>query len=65
MLSHFFVVPAIPKESGATRNGVRFYCQTEPIGFDIYDNVEKRRLPLTFPSSGEAEDECRRLNHSV
>ena len=26
------------------RNGSRFYCQTAPIGFNLYDNEEKLRL---------------------
>jgi hypothetical protein len=62
MLPRFVVVPAIPKETGAIRHGARFYCQTELIGFDIYDNEEKRRLEKSHPSRDEAETECRQLN---
>jgi hypothetical protein len=41
MISRFVVVPAIPTETGTMCNGVRFYCKTAPIGFNIYDNEEK------------------------
>lgn len=47
MISRFVVVPAIPTETGSIRNGSRFYCQTAPIGFNIYDNEEKLRLQTT------------------
>ena len=62
MISRFVVVPAIPTETGSTRNGVRFYCETAPIGFNIYDNEEKLRLKPTHQARAEADDECRRLN---
>jgi hypothetical protein len=62
MPQQFVVVPAIPKDVGSVRHGTRFYCQTEPIGFDIYDNVEKRRLQKSHSCREEAENECRRLN---
>jgi hypothetical protein len=55
-------VPAVPRKAGAIRPGVSFYCQTEPAGFDIYDNLEKRRLPVTYPNRAEAEHECFKLN---
>ena len=44
------------------RNGVRFYCETAPIGFNIYDNEEKLRLATTYQAREEAETECQRLN---
>lgn len=44
------------------RNGTRFYCETAPIGFNIYDNEEKLRLKATFQTRVEAENECQRLN---
>jgi hypothetical protein len=44
------------------RNGTRFYCETAPIGFNIYDNEEKLRLKTTHQTRDEAEDECQRLN---
>jgi hypothetical protein len=62
MISRFVVVPAIPKEIGTTRDGSRFYCQTAPIGFNIYDNEEKLRLKTSYQTRAEAESECQRLN---
>lgn len=44
------------------RNGSRFYCQTAPIGFNLYDNEEKLRLKATYQTREEAEGECQRLN---
>jgi hypothetical protein len=61
MMSRFVVVPAIPTETGSMRNGSRFYCQTAPIGFNLYDNEEKLRL-TTYQTREEAEGECQRLN---
>jgi hypothetical protein len=62
MISRFVVVPAIPTETGSMRNGRRFYCETAPIGFNIYDNEEKLRLKTTYQTQLEAESECQRLN---
>lgn len=62
MISRFVVVPAIPTETGSMRNGVRFYCETAPIGFNIYDNEEKLRLATTYQAREEADAECQRLN---
>jgi hypothetical protein len=62
MMSRFVVVPAIPTETGSMRNGVRFYCKTAPIGFNIYDNEKKLRLTITYQAREEAEVECQRLN---
>ncbi|MDR6610507.1 hypothetical protein J2X87_005617 [Pseudomonas synxantha] len=62
MISRFVVVPAIPTETGPMRNGSRFYCQTAPIGFNLYDNQEKLRLKTTYNAREEAESECQRLN---
>jgi hypothetical protein len=62
MISRFVVVPAIPTETGSTRNGSRFYCQTAPIGFNVYDNEEKLRLNTTYQTREEGECECKRLN---
>ena len=62
MISRFVVVPAIPTETGSMRNGARFYCETAPIGFGIYDNEEKLRLTTTYQAREEAETECQRLN---
>ena len=62
MISRFVVVPAIPTETGSTRKGVRFYCQTAPIGFNLYDNEGKLRLKTTYQTREEAESECLRVN---
>jgi hypothetical protein len=43
-------------------NGSRFYCQTAPIGFNLYDNEEKLRLKITYQTREEAEVECKRIN---
>lgn len=43
-------------------NGSRFYCQTAPIGFNLYDNEGKRRLKANYQAREEAEAECQRLN---
>lgn len=63
MMSRFVVVPAIPTETGSMRDGARFYCETAPIGFNIYDNDEKCRLKTTYQSRDEAKEECQQLNH--
>ena len=62
MISRFVVVPAAPTKTGSMRNGTRFFCETAPIGFNIYDNEEKLRLKTTYQTRVEAEGECQRLN---
>jgi hypothetical protein len=62
MISRFVVVPTIQTETGSMRTGARFYCQTAPIGFNIYGSEEKLRLKTTYESREGAEIECRRLN---
>lgn len=62
MPPRFVVIPAIPKEVGAIRQGIRFYCKPQHTGFDIYDNDEKRRLKEDYPSRDEAEKACLQLN---
>lgn len=62
MVLRFVVVPAIPTEIGSMRIGTRFYCETEPIGFNLYDNEEKRRLHVTYQNRVVADNECQRLN---
>ena len=61
MIQRFVVVPAIPTETGSVRNGARFYSTTVG-GFDIYDNQDKQRLKLTYPTRIEADVECERRN---
>jgi hypothetical protein len=62
MIQRFVAVPAIPVETGSIRQGIRFYATTVPSGFDVYDNQDKRRLKLTFPTRTEAEADCERRN---
>ena len=62
MIPRFVVVPAVPKETGSTRSGPRFYCTTDPMGFNIYDNEDKCRLQTCYPTRVEANAECERLN---
>ncbi|VVN48049.1 hypothetical protein PS639_05970 [Pseudomonas fluorescens] len=62
MVLRFVVVPAVPTETGSSRKGMRGYCKTAPLGFNIYDNEKKRRSQATFRSREEAEAECERIN---
>ncbi|MEJ3587817.1 hypothetical protein [Pseudomonas bubulae] len=62
MILRFVVVPAIPTETGSMRSGARFYCETAPIGFNIYDNEEKLRLMSAYQTRAEAEGACLELN---
>jgi hypothetical protein len=62
MIPRFAVVPAIPTETGSTRDGSRFYCKTASIGFNLYDNEEKRRLPTHYATREDADRECLQLN---
>ena len=62
MILRFVVVPAIPTETGSMRSGARFYCETAPIGFNIYDNEEKLRLKTVYQTRAEAEGACLELN---
>lgn len=50
-----------PMETGSMRNGSRFYCQTAPIEFNIFDNEEKLRLKTAYGARECAEVECQRL----
>ncbi|MBH1967197.1 MAG: hypothetical protein I8H81_03335 [Pseudomonadales bacterium] len=62
MISRFVVVPAAPSETGSMRNGFRFYCQTAPLGFNLYDNQEKLRLKTVYQTRAEAERACQEFN---
>ncbi|MGH8386268.1 MAG: hypothetical protein ACRESJ_12350 [Pseudomonas sp.] len=62
MILRFVVVPAIPTETGTVRSGVRYYCETAPIGFNVYDNEEKMRLKIVYQARAEAENACIQLN---
>lgn len=62
MILRFVVVPAIPTETVSMRSGARFYCETAPIGFNIYDNEKKLRLKTDYQTRAEAESACLELN---
>jgi hypothetical protein len=62
MVLRFVVVPAVPVETGSMRSGARFYCETAPIGFNIYENEEKARLKTVYQARDEAENACLELN---
>ena len=49
-------------KTGSMHNGARFYCETAPIGLNVYDNEEKLRLQNTYQAQEEAEVESQRLN---
>ena len=55
-------VPAVPEETGARRNGSRFYCMTPSLSFNIYDNERKYRLNICYLYRSNADEECERLN---
>ncbi|VVO21353.1 hypothetical protein PS710_04267 [Pseudomonas fluorescens] len=44
------------------RHGGRYYSSMKSMGYDLYDNREKRRLPLSFPTREEAERFCEQKN---
>lgn len=61
MQIRFVVVPAVPmeKEVFPRRIGVP---RDSGVGFDLYDNHNKTRLTLNFPTRAEADYECARRN---
>lgn len=63
MISRFVVVPAIPTETGSTRDGMRFYCETAPSVSTSMTTKKKHRLKTTYQIREEVRDECQRLNH--
>ncbi len=61
MSDRYEVKSAIPTETGVVREGA--IHSTPPVrGFQIYDNFESKRLPDTFMSRSEAQEECDRRN---
>lgn len=62
MVLRFVVVPAVPVETGSMRCGARYYCETAPIGFNIYDNEENTRLKTIYQARDEVENACLELN---
>lgn len=62
MLPRFVIVPALPAEKENTNSDIRPYETCISIGFDIYDNQEKKRLKPTFKTKEEAEKACKTKN---
>jgi hypothetical protein len=62
MALRFGVVPALPTDSESVRSGTRSYCKNATVGFNLYDNEKKLRLPTTYETRAEAEFECQRRN---
>jgi hypothetical protein len=65
MKQRFVVVPANPVKARAVHAGTRVSVATVTAGFDIYDNEDKRRLDVTYPTLTEADAECMRLNETL
>ncbi|TWD52522.1 hypothetical protein FBY12_1048 [Pseudomonas sp. SJZ131] len=61
MSDRYEVKSAIPLESGSVRDGVR-HSTAAVRGFQIFDNFENKRLPDSYMSRSEAQDECDRRN---
>ena len=61
MSDRYEVKSAIPMETGSVRDGVR---QSTAVarGFQIFDNFENKRLPDSYMSRSEAQEECNRRN---
>ncbi|MGE6473440.1 hypothetical protein ACQKDM_28430, partial [Serratia proteamaculans] len=48
MIPRFVVVPAVPTETGSTRSGSRFYCQTaSPAAAAYLEPLAQRAQQLT------------------
>lgn len=62
MQQRFVIVPALPIEKDVYKRTNRTWASALGAGFDLYDNQEKRRLPLSLPSRPDAEAECVRRN---
>ncbi|VVO82699.1 hypothetical protein PS903_01850 [Pseudomonas fluorescens] len=62
MALRFGVVPALPTDSESVHNGTRSYCKKASVGFNLYDNEKKLRLPTTYETRAEAEYVCQRRN---
>lgn len=62
MNARFGVIPAIPSEIGSIRNETRFFCETAPLGSNIYDNDHKLRSKAAYEAREEAEGKRQRLS---
>lgn len=58
----FVAVPAVPTETESLRTAKRAFAKVSALGFNIYDNEDKRRLKTNYLTRVEAERECERLN---
>jgi hypothetical protein len=58
------VVPALFKETGIVRHGegTRYFSKSVTCGFNLYDNLEKRRMLTMYASREEAIAERDRLH---
>ncbi len=61
MSDRYEVRSVIPVEMGAVRDGVRHVVPSQS-GFQLYDKLNDERLPDTYMSRAEAQDECDRRN---
>lgn len=61
MSERYVVKSAIPVETGGARNGERTFTPAVH-GFQLFDTLEAKRLPDTFMSRSEAQEECDRRN---
>lgn len=62
MQPRFVIVPALPIEQEAFRQGIRHCSTTISGGFDIYDNQEKLRLKPSYSTRALAETACVKMN---
>lgn len=61
MSDRYEVRSTIPVEMGAVRDGIR-HAVRSPSGFQLYDKLNDERLPDTYMSRAEAQEECDRRN---
>lgn len=62
IMLRFVVVPAIPTETGSVRLADRSSSIAVASGFNIYDNREKCRLPISFALKVDADTACELKN---
>lgn len=65
MAPRFVAVPAVPAQTGLSRETARFNANAVPSCFNIYDNEEKCRLPESYPTRVEADAECKTKNSTL
>nr|WP_314494388.1 hypothetical protein [uncultured Pseudomonas sp.] len=62
MQQRFVIVPALPVEKDIHKRQARAWASLCNPRFDLYDTLEKQRLPLSLKDRPEAEAECSRRN---